>query len=156
MKQLLILIFFSSTTIISQTISRQVIGAAGKTQTCANIKMSFTSGETVVGLMSSTEMQLSCGYFRALLVLPTEESTTDFDLKIKVFPNPTTQNISISYPDTTLFNIQITTSNGTIKYQNTICKDSPIDVSNFNTGVYFLTLENQITHKKNTYKIIKK
>jgi hypothetical protein len=45
----------------SQTISKQVIGAAGKTESSANSKLSWTVGEPIVGLMTAGGNQLSNG-----------------------------------------------------------------------------------------------
>jgi hypothetical protein len=47
----------------SQTISKQVIGSAGKTQSNSNLKVSWTTGEPVVGLMSAGGHQLGNGYY---------------------------------------------------------------------------------------------
>ncbi len=61
------LLFFATTFGYSQTISKQVIGTAGKTQTNSNLKVSWTAGEPVVGLMTSSgSNQLANGYHSAL------------------------------------------------------------------------------------------
>jgi hypothetical protein len=52
----------------SQTISKQVIGSAGKTQSNSNFKVSWTAGEPVVGLMSAGGHQLGNGYYPAMNV----------------------------------------------------------------------------------------
>jgi hypothetical protein len=65
MKQLIF--FFLVTTLgYSQTISKQVIGTAGKTQTNSNLKVSWTTGEPVGGLMTAGGNQLGNGYYPAM------------------------------------------------------------------------------------------
>jgi hypothetical protein len=46
----------------SQSISKQVIGTSGKTLTNSNLKLSYTVGEPVVGLMTAGGNQLGNGY----------------------------------------------------------------------------------------------
>ena len=66
MNNLTLIILFASFCGYSQTISKQIIGTAGKTQTNSNLKVSWTTGEPVVGLMSAS--QLSNGYYPAMNV----------------------------------------------------------------------------------------
>jgi hypothetical protein len=68
MNNLTLIILFASLCGYSQTISKQIIGTAGKTQTNSNLKVSWTTGEPVVGLMSAGGSQLSNGYYPAMNV----------------------------------------------------------------------------------------
>jgi hypothetical protein len=83
-----------------------------------------------------------------------EDST--IDLKIKVYPNPTSQMLYVSHPKLNTFTIQISDLNGKQIYSGTIGKDQPLDVSNYTQGMYLVTIENKEANKINTYKIIKK
>lgn len=47
----------------SQSISKQVIGSAGLTQTNSNLKVSFSVGEPVVGIMTTANNQERNGYW---------------------------------------------------------------------------------------------
>ena len=155
MKQLAL--FLLVTTIgYSQTISKQVIGTAGKTQSNNNLKVSWTTGEPVVGLMTAGGNQLGNGYYPALdlQVLSVEDNT--MDVQLRVYPNPTSQSLYVSHPDMSSFGITIVDLNGKQLYSGTINKEEPLDVSNYTQGMYMVTIENTSTNKKNTYKIIKK
>jgi hypothetical protein len=157
MKYLVItLALLSSPLVFSQSISKQVIGAAGKTQTNSNLKVSYTVGEPVVGLMTAGGNQLGNGYYPALnlQVLGVEDNL--LDLQIKVYPNPTSQSLYVTHPDMNSFGITIVDLNGKQLYSGTINKEEPLDVSNYTQGMYLVTIENTTTNKKNTYKIIKK
>lgn len=155
MKQLIL--FLLVTTIgYSQTISKQVIGTAGKTQSNSNLKVSWTAGEPVVGLMTAGGNQLGNGYYPALNLQALSVEDNVLDVQIKVYPNPTSQSLYVSHPELSSFGITIFDLNGKQLYSGTINKEEPLDVSNYTQGMYLVTVENKETQKKNTYKIIKK
>ncbi len=155
MKHFIIILLVSSLG-YSQKISKQIIGAAGKTQTSSNLKLSYTLGEPVVGLMTAGGNQLGNGYYPAkeLQVLSVEDNS--MAVQLRVYPNPTTQSLYVSHPEFSSFGIQIVDLNGKQIYSGNIIKDAPLDVSNYTQGMYLVTIENTTTHQKNTYKIIKK
>ena len=140
----------------SQSISKQVIGSAGKTQSNPNLKVSWTVGEPIVGLMTAGGHQLSNGYYPAMNIKTLKVEDKSLDLQVKVYPNPTSQLLSVSHPELNSFAIQITDLNGKQMYLGTIGKDHPLDVSHYTQGMYLVTIENKETKTKNTYKIIKK
>ena len=153
----LILLLLATSIGYSQTISKQVIGTAGKTQTNSNLKISWTTGEPVVGLMTvNGRNQLANGYYPALNLQTLSIEDNALEAQIKVFPNPTSQSLYVSHPELNSFGIQIVDLNGKQVYSGTISKEQPLDVSNYSQGMYLVTIENKETNKKNTYKIIKK
>jgi hypothetical protein len=154
MKKLLFL-FLITAAGYSQSISKQVIGAAGKTQTAGNSKLSWTLGEPVVGLMTAGGKQLSNGYYPARNLQALSVEDIDMDVQIKLYPNPTSQALYVSHPELNSFGITIFDLNGKQVYAGTINKEEPLDVSNYTQGMYLVTIENKAANKKNTYKIIK-
>ena len=153
----LILLLLATSIGYSQTISKQVIGTAGKTQTNSNLKISWTTGEPVVGLMTvNGRNQLANGYYPALNLQTLSVEDNALEAQIKVFPNPTSQSLYVSHPELNSFGIQIVDINGKQVYSGTISKEQPLDVSNYSQGMYLVTIENKEANKKNTYKIIKK
>jgi len=141
---------------MSQSISKQVIGSARKTQSIGNAKLSWTVGEPVVGLMTSGGNQLGNGYYPAMNLQALSIESNDLDLQIKVYPNPTSQMLYVSHPKQNTFSIQIVDLNGKLLYSGSITKEQPLDVSSYSQGIYLITVEDKETSKKNTYKIIKK
>ena len=139
----------------SQSISKQVIGAAGKTQSSGNSKLSWTIGEPVVGLMTAGGNQLGNGYYPALNLKSLSVEDNMMDAQLRVYPNPTSQSLYVSHPDMNSFGITIVDLNGKQLYSGSINKEEPLDVSNYTQGMYLITIENTATNKKNTYKIIK-
>jgi hypothetical protein len=139
----------------AQSISKQVIGAAGKTQTVVNSKLSWTLGEPVVGLMTAGGKQLSNGYYPALNLQALSIEDIDMYVQIKLYPNPTSQALYVSHPELNSFIIMIVDLNGKQVYAGTIYKEEPLDVSNYTKGMYIVTIEDKTSNKKNTFKIIK-
>jgi hypothetical protein len=140
----------------SQSISKQVVGTSGKTLTNSNLKLSYTVGEPVVGLMTAGGNQLGNGYYPALNLQALIVEDNVLDVQLKVYPNPTSQSLYVTHPEMNSFGITIVDLNGKQLYQGSINKDEPLDVSKYTQGMYMVTIENANTNKKNTYKIIKK
>ena len=140
----------------SQTMSKQVIGTAGKTQTNSNLKISWTTGEPVVGLMTAGGNQLGNGYYPAMDIQALSIDDVALNVEIKVYPNPTSQSLYVTHNNMNSFGISIVDLNGKLIYQGNINKDQPLDVSDYTQGMYLVTIENNVTNQKNTYKIIKK
>ena len=151
---LLLLLIFQVA--LAQSISKQVIGTAGKTQSNSNLKVSWTTGEPVVGLMTAGGNQLSNGYYPAMNLQALSVEDNVLDVQLKVYPNPTSQSLYVSHPELNSFGITIVDLNGKLLYKGSINKDEPLDVSNYTQGMYLVTIENKASNKKNTYKIIKK
>jgi hypothetical protein len=153
---ILVLTLTFSSLSFSQSISKQVIGTSGKTLTNSNLKVSYTVGEPVVGLMTAGGNQLGNGYYPAMDLQALSVEDNVLDVQIKLYPNPTSQSLYVSHTELTSFGIQIVDLNGKQLYSGTINKEEPLDVSNYTQGMYLVTIENKEANKKNTYKIIKK
>ena len=151
------LTFIFSVLVFSQSISKQVVGSIGATQSQNNIKLSFTVGELVVGLMSAGDQQLANGYYAAmnLQTLNLEDNPSVYPIP-SVYPNPTSHVLYVNHPKINSFGISMVDLNGKLLYQGTINKSEPLNISNYTTGIYVVIVENTKTKKINTYKIIKK
>ncbi len=156
MKFFTFLMLLVCSSFFAQSISKQVIGTAGKTQTNSNLKVSWTTGEPVVGLMTAGGNQLGNGYYPAMDIQALSIDDVTLNVEIMLYPNPVSQSLYVSHPELNSFGIQIVDLNGKQVYSGTISKDQPLDVSNYSQGMYLITIENKEANKKNTYKIIKK
>ena len=152
----LVIVLFVATMGYSQSISKQVVGTSGKALTNSNLKLSYTVGEPVVGLMTADGNQLGNGYYPALDLQTLSVEDNVLDVQLKVYPNPTSQSLYVNHPEMNSFGITIVDLNGKQLYSGSINKDEPLDVSKYTQGMYMVTIENTTTYKKNTYKIIKK
>ena len=152
----LVIVLLVATMGYSQSISKQVVGTSGKTLTNSNLKLTYTVGEPVVGLMTAGGNQLGNGYYPAMDLQTLSVEDNVLDVQLKVYPNPTSQSLYVTHPNMNFFGISIVDLNGKQLYSGSINKDEPLDVSNYTQGMYMVTIENANTNKKNTYKIIKK
>ena len=152
----LVIVLLVATLGYSQSISKQVVGTSGKTLTNSNLKLTYTVGEPVVGLMTAGGNQLGNGYYPAMDLQALSVEDNVLDVQLKVYPNPASQSLYVTHPEMNSFGITIVDLNGKQLYSGSINKDEPLDVSNYTQGMYVVTIENTATNKKNTYKIIKK
>jgi hypothetical protein len=140
---------------IGQTISKQVMGAAGKTQTNSTNKISWTAGEPIVGLMTAGGNQLGNGYYPSLDVKVLSRKDFTMDVTVKVYPNPTSQSLFASQKDQHPLEITITDLGGKLLLNTKINTGESIDVSKYTNGIYLIEVKDMETNNQNTYKIIK-
>jgi hypothetical protein len=140
----------------AQSISKSVIGMAGKTQSNGGLSVSWTAGEPVVGLMTSGSAQLGNGYYPSLNVQALSKEDFTMDVAIKIYPNPTSNFLYAEQKDQHQLTINIVDINGRVVLENKINSGGQIDISNFSKGIYIIQVQDLETKKKNTYKIIKK
>jgi hypothetical protein len=155
-KTICILLLALGQTVFGQSISKQVIGMAGGTQSGGGYKLSWTAGEPVVGLMSSGGAQLGNGYYASLDLETLSTEDYKIDVAVRVYPNPTAQYLFAEQPDNHQLEIRLMDLGGkTLLKQKTSSKEA-IDLSRFNAGIYLIEVRDTETNSKNTYKIIKK
>ncbi|MDI1315890.1 T9SS type A sorting domain-containing protein [Flavobacterium sp.] len=94
---------------------------------------------------------------RGLIIL---YSTTTLDINensskasVVVYPNPTTNYLSIENKNNLELSYEITDTNGKILQNDILNRNSHIDVSQLQAGFYFITIRNEF--EKTTYKFIK-
>tara|TARA_B100001093_G_C26421215_1_gene839894 strand:- start:152 stop:628 length:477 start_codon:yes stop_codon:yes gene_type:complete len=141
----------------SQTISKQVIGPAAATHENGNNKLSYSTGEVVVGAMTDEDgsYQLGNGYYPSLNLSTLNTETPELKLQVKVFPNPTKEVIYITHPTEQFFGVKITDISGKQILQTAHQKQQPLSVQTLTTGTYFVTVKTKDSKQTNTYKIIK-
>ena len=139
------------------TISKQVIGPAGANFENGNNKLSYTSGEVVVGAMTSEDrsIQLGNGYYPSLDLSTLNTESPELKLQVKVYPNPTKEVIFITHPTEQFFEVRITDINGKQILQTQHQKEQPLSVQSLISGTYLVTVTTRDSKQTNTYKIIK-
>lgn len=155
MKHLILFLLLGSSG-FSQSISKQVIGTAGKTQSNTNNSLSWTIGEPIVGLMTTGGNQLGNGYFPSLNVTALSREDFTIEVTIKVFPNPTSHYLFVEQKDHHDLEVLLTDLSGKIILQRIVASGESIDVSSWTQGMYFVQAKDTETNKNNSYKIIKK
>lgn len=154
-KVFLNLTVLSSFVVSAQSISKQVISSVGNTQINSNLKLSYTLGEPVIGLMSTVSNQIGNGYYPSLNLQSLNIDDIS-DSKWLIYPNPTSNAIFITHSDYNSFDISIFDLNGKEIYNGFVSKGEAIDFSTYCEGIYILKVNDIQKNKINTYKIIKK
>ena len=159
-----VLFFLSivSTSFYAQSIAPQSVNSGGTKMTQANGSLSFTVGELVVVTQIDSEgNSLGSGFTSGATISTATIQEPDAELlNVNVFPNPTTDLITVSIQDIKLSEliIEVSDLNGKIvssgKYAG-ISNNIGINTSSWERGTYFLNLKDNQTQIIGTYKIIK-
>ena len=146
-----------SMTVSSQSISKQVIGPGGGTDDNGTNKLSYTTGEVIVGAMTSEDgsIQLGNGYYPSLDLEALSIENPELQLNLKLFPNPVTEAFYVSHPTATQFKLNITSINGKQLFSGTHQKEQPFSMQSYGSGIYLVTVTTVKNNQSNTYKIIK-
>ena len=157
MKYITLLCVLLSMTVSSQSISKQVIGPGGGTDDNGTNKLSYTTGEVIVGAMTSEDgsIQLGNGYYPSLDLEALSIENPELQLNLKLFPNPVTEAFYVSHPTATQFKLNITSINGKQLFSGTHQKGQPFSMESYGSGIYLVTVTTLETNQSNTYKIIK-
>ena len=133
-----------------QTLSPQSINAAAVSFSQPNGKLSFTVGELVVlSSIDSDGNQLGSGFTNsaATSVSATPLMITEgTDVQVELFPNPTTDLLTLSIKSAKLdnFSIEIFDAQGKIVANDnysSLAKNIGINTSNWSAGIYFLIMK---------------
>ena len=157
MRYIILTIFLASLSGFSQTISKQVIGPGGGVFDTGTNKLSYTTGEVVVGAMTSEDgsIQLGNGYYPSLDLSTLNTQSPELKLQVKVYPNPTTEAIFITHPTEQFFEVRITDVSGKQILQTPHQRQQTLSVQSLTSGTYFVTVTTRDSKQTNTYKIIK-
>jgi hypothetical protein len=147
---------------ISQTISPQSINSSGKTMVQSNGSLTFTVGELVVLTQIDTDGNtLGSGFTSgAVITTATIQEPNASVINLKVYPNPTTDLVTVSIQETKLAQVvlEIMDANGKIvsleKYAG-ISNNIGISTSLWVKGSYILNLKDSKNQVLGSYKIIK-
>ena len=155
MKYLFLLLFVTG--LHAQSISKQVIGPGGSTVDNGSNKLSYTTGEVVVGAMTSEDgsYQLGNGYYPSLDLSTLNTESPKLQLQVKVYPNPVAEAIFITHPTEQFFEVAITDVSGKQILPTQHQKEQPLSVQTLTTGTYFVTVTTKDSKQTNTYNIIK-
>ncbi len=146
----------------AQSIAPQSINSSGTSVTQSNGSLSYTVGELVVLSMSDSDGNTLGGGFTSGAAISTA-SIQEPDvavIDVTVYPNPTTDLITVAIQETKLstIEIEITDLNGKVisteKYSGFSTKIG-INSSFWENGTYFLTLKDERNSVLGIYKIIK-
>ncbi len=144
-KQILILFCLSINLCFSQAnyiVSPEVISSSGGGYSNFNYNLSFTIGEISTETLQSSSVILTQGFHQDYINI-TSLSENMFTNNVKVYPNPTNDQLFVSFDSFDSANIKLTDYTGKVvlKKQNYfINHERYIDLSFLPSGLYLLSL----------------
>ncbi len=136
--------------------AQEVISTQGDSFTNTLGSIDFTIGEVVTETLNGSSIVLTQGFHQSnIIVIPT--GLKDLDLQINVFPNPTSDIITIDVKSPIELNYQLYDIKGTVLINTALSMESnKIDLTKYGEGMYLLRFTDQNGQQKNTFRIIKK
>ncbi len=146
----------------AQSITSQSVNSGGTKMSQSNGSLSFTVGELVVlGQTDSQGNTLGNGFTAGATISTASILEPNAEvLNVKVYPNPTTDLVTVNIQDTKLSEVilEIKDINGKVisieKYAG-MTNNIGINTASWTIGIYFLDLKNSENKVVGTYKIIK-
>ena len=161
MKHLLLFIFFLfSITTNAQTFTQEVNASGGGYYVQVNSSMQFTIGEPITETYSNTSARLYNGFEQgSYVILAVNELPPIIDLKVTLFPNPSSGiiNLNIESKETSLFKVDIIDALGKLVFQKEITANAieTINLENYRSAMYYVTVSNTELNYIKSFKIIK-
>lgn len=138
----------------AQSISKSVIGSSGTMLSTDNLRLSFTVGEPVVGIMTGTSNQLGNGFLSSLdlsvLSIPEKEAES----LMEIYPNPASDFFICRQKDSHPMLIRARDTEGKLVLDERIDSSDRNAVKYWKQGLYILELTDLTTHKLSSYKIM--
>ena len=134
---------------IGQEINPQLISSCGEHFENDSYQLSWSLGECAISTIDGGNYILTQGFHQSTYEISTSSETTlGIELNIKVYPNPTSNLISIDTDIISPSELTITDLAGKVflnKKMNSYTA-SNIDVSDFANGVYLIKIKDQLNH----------
>jgi len=143
----------------AQQIKQEVIASAGGFNVASDnsISISWTLGETVISTFSSGGLTLTHGFQQKIIITTVEENILN-PVKVIIFPNPTSEGVSIEFDTPTDGEISLYLFDNQGKLMKTeqieaATTNKEIKMQDLPSGIYYLRL----TKGKlvNVYKVVK-
>jgi len=146
------------TAINAQTIGKTVVSASGGTASNADLSISFTIGEPIVGLVQG-DAAIDQGFWAVGQLLVEPESSEEELGGILVYPNPVESELTIFTNNKEVYGISLFSVDGRRvlkKMVESTQLEHKIDMSHLSRGMYVLRLLVEDDSKGKLFKIIKK
>lgn len=138
----------------AQSISKTIIGSTGGALSADNLRLSFTVGEPVVGIMTGSGNQLGNGFFSSLdlsvLAIPEKEA----ELLLEIYPNPASDFFTCRQKDSHPMLIRAHDTEGKPVLDARITSGDKTAVKHWKQGLYILEITDLTTNRLHRYKIM--
>jgi hypothetical protein len=150
----ILLMLIPAVTMVS---AQEVVSSAGDTQSAAGYEVSWTVGEAVIETLVGGSTILTQGFHQTKLTITAVSELLIPGLKIKVFPNPTQDFITVHFSEYIegsrylLYDLR-----GKLLENKLITsEDSEINMNKYASGPYILKLTKKSRQPIQTFQIIK-
>ena len=134
--------------------SQEVVSTGGGQSESNEYQLSWTIGEPVISTFTATGNILTQGFHQTKLIV-TPISSLVQDLKIKVYPNPTTQKVFIDVGLQQNFHYELYNAGGELLKKNTLeLAINEINTEAFANGTYYIKIHDKHSLIR-TYKLVK-
>ena len=139
---LLIILLSNASLLLGQSIDQQVIGFYGNfSSNSAGTTLSSTAGEVITTTATSATAILTQGFQQPVIITSLQSTKTTDNKEIKVYPNPSSHQITIEKKGTETVYVELIDLLGQIISVHQLSqKSSSINLEKLASGTYFLKI----------------
>lgn len=140
-----------------QNIALSVVGSAGDTKQHPDFGVLYwTVGEVAVETLEGSPINLTQGFHQVFYILVNEQGPAKPDWALKLFPNPTTELVTLETAYTNDLHVSIFNGNGQALYSRKISGggSNTFDLEDYPAGTYLLSVRDTEQNIQ-TFKILK-
>lgn len=143
----------------AQSITPEVIAAAGGHYTAGNAQLSWTIGEPVIETVQAGGNIITQGFHQTMLTVTSIDEENLGNIDVSIYPNPTSDRVIISIPENANdFTLELYDVNGQLVMSKQMTRNqnqTQLDVSQLATSYYMLRLVAPEIEYSSTHKIQK-
>ncbi|NND05984.1 MAG: T9SS type A sorting domain-containing protein [Saprospiraceae bacterium] len=132
---------------------QDIIAGSGDHFANEQISLSWTLGEPVSETIGSSSIFLTQGFLQSRLLVTSIKSP--IPVSVKVYPNPTSDQVQIEHPSLSSYLVRLSTYQGQTLRQEIMVEDSKLDVTDLVAGMYFLSVHDFAGRWLASFRIIK-
>lgn len=133
--------------------AQEVVASAGENLQSNNIQLNFTLGQLVNTTANSSTAIVTQGFHQVFSEIVETLATPDQLIDINVFPNPASNKLTISSPETSVKYYTLYDLNGAKVASGNFKESAQLDVQRFAKGIYQLLLTNDQEQLLETFKV---
>lgn len=135
-----------------------MILSGGNTVEGANYTLSYSIGELSIATYKKTTVTLTQGQQQGSLIITSLNEIENSVIQAKAYPNPTSNFVMLSIEGNNTGDLEYALTNvsgSLLLSEKNISQQQKISMSQYKSGIYFLTVLNRRNNNIHTFKIIK-
>lgn len=149
---------FTVLLISTKSSAQNVILSGGNTVEGANYTLSYSIGELSIATYKKTTVTLTQGQQQGSLIITSLNEIENSVIQAKAYPNPTSNFVMLSIEGNNTGDLEYALTNvsgSLLLSEKNISQQQKISMSQYKSGIYFLTVLNRRNNNIHTFKIIK-